>query len=400
MFNTHTGNDPLVVHVPGWQVYRNVFTQLFKIQQDMPFTNVDLMLTTPDGVPESLVELLRNRVFSPVNPGKGSGVSDQAVQDLHRMVMEDHQKTWYQVCNQGFQLEGNMRFDNLVRENIDTLVTMVNPVIVDPLLCFLAPLWKQQLIRPVMIFCYRDPIDCAHLLQKTWRFPLQFALALWEYYVINAVSQICGEKYLLFSLDQYRKSPATYLEGFVDDYRKARGIEQLPAMQEIVAASNEHDGDFEDADEFLTPIQKRLFEALEVNDLDAIKDQTLSAQAKDLLFHYGNLRSGFESGGTSNHDFSVPKPTPTSESIPQPEEGFVEYDTDEPLVEITVHIEGLPPQEFISTPDNPVLEVLNNALQNQSDNPGEMIYLQSAESETGAIYFAAGDLLAVETHHI
>jgi len=403
MVNSHTGNDPLVIHVPGWRVHRKVFSQLFNIQQDMKTTNVDLLLSTPDGIAKSLSAIWNSGLFMPVCPQKSDSDAASGTDRLHQAIMADHQKAWYQLCNKGFQLEDNLRYKNFVGEILQTLNQEKNPVIADPLLCFLAPLWKQQLNRPVLIFHYSNPMECALALQKTWRFPLQFGLALWEHYVLSALHQIRGEKYLLFSVDQYRKAPKQYFKSFADRYRKLKGIESGTeisfADSDFTALPPETDPNKE---EFLGEAQKRIFTALESQDLESIRDVALSAQATDLLFHYGNLRSGFESikSRISEPQPQVEVPSSAIEETQQPDNQPMTIDTDEPLVEVTVHIDGLPPQEFASSPDNPVLEVLNTALQNQSDRPNEMIYLQSAESETGAIYFSAGDLIAVETNYL
>jgi hypothetical protein len=35
VINNHTNNDPLIIHVPGWRVYRDVLVKLFKIQESL-----------------------------------------------------------------------------------------------------------------------------------------------------------------------------------------------------------------------------------------------------------------------------------------------------------------------------------------------------------------------------
>ncbi len=350
----------------------------------------------------SLLGCWKGFLFQPVCPQNDNHRLAARIATLHQDIMEDHQKTWYQVCNQGFHLQGNPRYESAVREVLEALTPIRNPVIADPLLCFLAPAWKASLDHPVIILHYSHPMECAHSLQKKWRFPLQFGLALWEYYVVCALAQMQGERPLLFSLNGFRKSPADYMASFADGYRALRESEthmdpELDAQySESIAPPEQHP----DEEEFLGKSQRNLFEALESGDLDNVRNVGLSAQASDLLFHYGNLRSGFDAyrraGATPRTREESATPEIESSSRPSDPVDFGPDDGDR-LIEVRVHIDGLPPQEFLSGPDNPVLQVLSDALQNQSTKPDDVIYLQSAESESGAIYFSAGDLLAVET---
>ena len=60
-------------------------------------------------------------------------------------------------------------------------------VIKDPRMCLLLPLWLDLLTDPIIILMSRAPIEIALSLNKRNNFNLNFGIALWEYYILEAL---------------------------------------------------------------------------------------------------------------------------------------------------------------------------------------------------------------------
>ncbi len=365
----------------------------------------DLVISTPEGVPNAVLELWDRHLFNTANAGSVAirpVPQSLQVKDLHEKILRDHQKSWFQLARYGYQLFDDADYTQTAREIAREFTDDSPRVLVDPLLCFFAPLWYRELDDPICIFFYGEPLECAVRLQDRWRFPLHFGLALWEYYVVSALSHLRQQKYLLFSLARFRKSPDAYMTEIRKCYRELKGF----SSQQKYDFESALDRDWSDPvatpdpRRHLTQPQTLLFDALEAGSVDDIPGLALSEQSEDILFHYGNLRAGYDQI-RDTRDKLQRKLQSRGQARDSYETHRNDYklDVSDQNVEVVVHIDGMSPLTFLSEPDSPLIELLETTLQNQSQNPGELVYLECAGSEMSSFYFRAGDLLAVETGH-
>ncbi|MDA9982194.1 DUF1843 domain-containing protein [Gammaproteobacteria bacterium] len=401
--NQHTRNDPLIIHVPGWRAHRKAFTNLYELQKSMKKPKLDLVLSTPDGVPEKLLELWDARLFSTVRADKTDryGALASEILDLHNRILKDHQKHWFQVSQRQYRFDDNQDYKNKVTQILEAFLYDSKCAIVDPMLCLFTPLWISEIENPVCVFYYTEPIECAVNLQKKWRFPLQFGLALWEYYVVNALNEILQYKHLLFSQHKFRNSPVAYMEEVRERYNEIKGVSSVADNQyyDILKSEWTPKLAIPDPHQYISAAQTQLFDELESGDVDKLTNKTLSGQAEDLLFQYGNLRAGYEELKTEKDELSRQLHDQEHDAMAPVRidgGGSVSNETGEPLVEVVVHIDGMQPQRLLSEANNPIIDTLTKALESQSTSPNEIVYLQCGETENSALYFSAGDLLGVE----
>lgn len=329
-----------------------------------------------------------------------AGSLELRINALHDKILQDNQKTWFQVCSNAFKFDESS-YQESVKMIMQAIRNESDCAVVDPLLCFFAPLWFQNTDQHNCLFYYSEPMETAANLQAKWRFPIDFGLALWEYYVINALRQMDHPRRILFSSRQFRKAPEHYMSEITRRFKK---LGKDPAKSNRgfgILLKSEWNTSIAvpDPARYLSQPQYDLFERLESGELKDIRALSLSDQAMDILFHYGNLRAGYDKvkreketmetelklyqgGETDKNSVATAASDPGSSA---------------PLVEVVVHIDHMEPFEFLTEVDNPIIEVLNDALLTRSEAPEELVYLYCGEPENSAIYFPAGDLLAVET---
>lgn len=400
LFNVHTNRDPVVVHVPGWRVHRGIFVQLYKVQNSMKKPVIDLVLSTPDGAPQKLVDYLYQDLFSAGSSESGGKLSEIIfdIGKLHDWVLQSHQKAWYQMgkWENGIDLTHEQKLK--CQEIVDGLPYNCGTAVNDSRLSYLAPIWMEKLKNPVLIFCYSDPMSCAVSLQRKWRFPLNFGLALWEYYVLSAARQLDICDYLLFSIPKLRESPDKYLQTIQSRYYEICGQNHGQANPIVSDSLSELISLVPSAPEGISEseFQREIFEDLEDGNLDKIRRRQLSKSAEDILFQYGNLRAGYDLLKSENQVGEDPSiQSDEKENLPV-ESTIPSEHSNEMIREIVVHIKGMDPQTFYSMVEDPIFDALTNALQNQSKRPGEIVYIECGDSENTGMYFSAADLIGVE----
>ena len=380
-----------------WLDFRSIMASAKK-QPDR--TMPDLVLSTPDGVPEQLLDLWDRQLFATVRADRVDTEStsvDSQIRALHRKILADHQKSWFQLCGRGYRLTEHDDYTQSANQVLAEVDNGDSRAIVDPLLCFFAPLWRQQIESPVSIFFFTEPMECAAALQDKWRFPIRFGLALWEYYVINAISRIKKQEHLLFSYTQFCEAPSAYFEDVTTRYHDLKSIpKQSRAAASIVLDSEWHRARaVPDRQKYINQTQMYLYDALDRDRLRDAKEVELSEESRDILFHYGNLRAGYEQMKSARDELQTQLQNGTS--APDNQKVLSDPDVGGSLTEVVVHVRGMEPLELLCEPDNPVIEMLTTTLHTQSQNPNEFVYLQCQGPDMGALYFLAGDLLALET---
>jgi len=365
----------------------------------------DLILATPDSVPRQLLDLWDRHLTTTFRADRRQADSASAasgIRNLHQLILRDHQKTWFQLCRKGYRLFDNEKYAEAAGEIVSSLPSSSAGAIVDPLLCFFSPLWADRNNESVRILFYSEPLECAVSLRDTWRFRVQFGLALWEYYVINALEHLAGGKHILFSLSRFRDAPSRYLN---DTLRRYHALKDVPDGAGTDRMTLDDSGWMSvpatpDRGQYATEAAERLYNALETDRLDDLGGARLSDSSSDILFHYGNLRAGYDEIKQARDEMALELHNlkeAGAEHADHADDTAPSAATDSD-VEVVVHIDGMSPFTFVSEPDSPVIAMLRTTLQSQSRNPGELVYLESQGEEMGALYFAAGDLLAVETN--
>ena len=401
--NIHTNNDPLIVHVPGWRAHRNVFTDLYKLHNSMTKPAFDLVLSTPDGIPEKLRNLLNEKVF-PLDgdsQAESNNLVTHRVKKFHKLVLHDHEKFWYQICQFDRDIDNKQDYQEKIRRILNNVPPGSKVTIFEPLLCFFMPLWETEINNAVCVFYYSEPMECATKLQEKWRFPIQFGLALWEYYVINALKQISSKDYLLFSMAKFRQSPSNYLKQVSREYGDITGVQKMPeSFEDAINKEWTLNVSTSESGENSHTAQTTLFRILESDEAYDYSSLDLSDDARDILLHYGNLRAGYEKIKTN--ESSLIEDIPTMQNLEKESPTHTgNFSTSnysgESLVEIIVHVAGMPSQKFYSEIGHPMIDTLTSTLHSQSKNPNEIIFLQCGELGDSGLYFSAGDLLGIET---
>jgi len=79
-----------------------------------------------------------------------------------------------------------------LQQSMKSLILHMNAhqpwVMKDPRLCLTFPCWKPLLEAPVCVIVYRDPLEIAESLYTRSKMPLEYAVALWEFYAVAALN--------------------------------------------------------------------------------------------------------------------------------------------------------------------------------------------------------------------
>jgi len=166
----------------------------------------------------------------------------------------------------------------------------------DPRLCLELPLWLEELECPVIVLCYRQPLQVASSLRVRNGFPLAAGIALWERYLLDALRFSAGlPRVLVQHLDLLEEPVATVrrlLAGL-----EAAGVRGLHEPSEVELTSfidpklfRQREGD-ERLREWLTPFQLELHERLAAGSLEGPFPERPSAGAADALKAFEEERS-------------------------------------------------------------------------------------------------------------
>ncbi len=325
------------------------------------------------------------------------------IRHLHQKILSDHQKAWYQRITPRDDLPENKDYSAELIPILQRLNSRSTSLIHDPLLNFFLPLWKSCAKDLVILFYYSEPVECALALQKQWRFPINFGLALWENYIIAACRNLANQGCIPVSTSKLRVSPKSHLASICCSLNRETagqiqiGIDQQKKLLPVFADQSCESGQKQ---EFLRKSQEDIYIALEIGNFADIGERSLSSQSVDILDHYGQLRAGFEWEKAQNdmknkHPtnaavHSKPVSSTTTLSVP---ESLVD---DSSLGTATVYIQGMEPLQFLAEPDSPVIENLGRCL---LQDHNELVFLNYEGEGKETLYFMSADLLAIESNH-
>lgn len=371
-----------------------------------------LVLTSPDLLASPLTAFMAKQMSNHMgpsripNPNLASSSINYKLCELHNRLLKEQQKTWYQLVSTPHELLQKHDVVEQLNDIVSKLGGSSSVMINDPLLCFFLPLWKSLNESLVVAFHYSDPLECAIDLQKKWRFPLSFGLALWESYVLAACRNIGGTQHVLMSANKLRNPGATHLRAISKEFaalgetslsksilQSLEELSEAPALNAHSAAQSE----------WLQSPQFEIFKLLEKGSMESLAQRGISYQSADILEKYGQLRAGFELTQKALEDTqakfaraeqkqSLPSFTDSEHEVKPEREVRLDHSQHS---RVTIHLRDIPSLKFHCEADAPILNVLRDHLVNNTHN--EMIYLNCGETQADeAIYFMSSDLLSIE----
>lgn len=97
-----------------------------------------------------------------------------------------------------------------------TIVTQMddysNWLVKDPRMCLTLPFWKKIIPNICVVAIYRDPLQVAESLRNRDSFPLQYGLAIWEYYTRRLLRNTANLNFVLISHKSLIEKPKATLE--------------------------------------------------------------------------------------------------------------------------------------------------------------------------------------------
>ena len=106
--------------------------------------------------------------------------------DINDRILKSAGGAWWDVANLDLgsvKAEDERAFDKHIRNIVLKLDANRPWFIKDPRLCVTLPFWTRALERPLFIWVQRSPVAIARSLNKRDGLPIEYGLALWEFYV-------------------------------------------------------------------------------------------------------------------------------------------------------------------------------------------------------------------------
>jgi len=316
---------------------------------------------------------------------------------------------WYHLTNiplGGTLVEAPGEVKSKQRSAIINLGDSPNRVVVDPSLCFLLPAWQEFLSSTRFIIYVDEPLVVARALQKRWRFPIAFGVALWEYYMRSALINTKGLSRVIIGSENLYKNPVGTLESIQEFLNLKADREQgVKIPTSAVLSENNNIANTSDIqgknDVFIDREQREFFKTLLSGDEDILNLDRMSEFGEDNLKAYGRLRAGYDLI-KREHEKSLREIVVLREKQKQLnaeiESKTIASDSDaNNVLVMTVYIDGMAPLELSCHSSSPVIQQLMDAMVRKSrcelgDN--ELFYLQLGER---ALYFPITHLKGVET---
>ncbi len=366
-----------------------------------------LVLSSPDFFDRTFADLFDQLPVRVVIPNSGiqaesvPGSPQHRIYTLHQTILANQQKAWFQPLSSKHKVSDFGEYEDELDSILDTMGA--DWLVQDALLNHFLPLWLSRADNPVLFLYFSEPLECAYTLQQKWRFPMSFGLALWESYMLSAVNSLIGLPCISVSSSELRQSPQKVMNSVFKQIRNINQEDGIPVTGDgsnWPTLSTKPPVDLSSYSEFLQDSQKEIFTHLENGEIKRLEGRAPDPQSADILDYYGQLRAGFEMlkkkqnhcKGRADLNYSAANPSVT-EPVETGSTPVAAYS----LCDVTVHIRGMKPVEFIVEADSPVLQMLWHSLQLTSQMPDEMVYLDYEDKATSALYFMRSSLLGIET---
>jgi GT2 family glycosyltransferase len=214
------------------------------------------------------------------------------VRDENDAVLWSADADWWKVADFDIDQvseEARARFDCNVQKIVRDLDAHRPWVLKEPRFCLLFSMWRKYVATPVCVIVHRSPAQIAHSLERRNGFPVAFGVALWERYILDALSSSVGVPRVVVSYERIMSNPI----GEADNLRiklAEAGVEGLyrPSEADIEGFVSSdlfhHRQTDEEHSGLLTRSQAELKEALEDGSVLHQDDvPPLSAQSADVL---------------------------------------------------------------------------------------------------------------------
>ncbi len=225
------------------------------------------------------------------------------VVELDDEILRDCGGEWYSPPEVGAE-QGD--FSPAVANILSKLPADKSWLLKDPRMALAWNAWQAALQSPVLVYVYRDPREVAVSLTRRNRFPLQFGLALWEYYN-RAVLDILARDNDFVAVDfaEVKARPTEQIDRLLDqlvgfgvslDPQQATDSGYEPSLNRSARA----DSLIDSADKLMTSGQRKLEKALLAlcaeNALGSVPepDPSLSVRLRDMASAVAPLADAYE----------------------------------------------------------------------------------------------------------
>lgn len=164
-----------------------------------------------------------------------------------------------------------------------------HPILKEPRICLTLASWRAHWIKPIFVWVHRHPLEIALSLKKRNGFPLNYGLALWEWYVLKAWQYLQREVILSVHHPQFLANPTEALQVALTKLRQMGcGELSMPPQSDIDAFVEKklHRAKFQPEDEsrFLSPNQRSLWQQMsDPNWVPSSPPPAPSSQCHELL---------------------------------------------------------------------------------------------------------------------
>ncbi|NBO17947.1 MAG: hypothetical protein EBV03_01740 [Proteobacteria bacterium] len=190
---------------------------------------------------------------------------------LNDAILGAHGCTWSDLRR--WEPGNAARIPDKLAQNIKKIVLGLDAnrpwVLKDPRMCLLLPGWLPHLEVPVAVVAYRHPLEVALSLYKRDRLPLEYGVALWEYYTVHMLNASMRLPRVFVRHADVMQHPTPTTALLLEQLREA-GVRRLdmPSEREIHAFVDTrlHHARVESTPQPLSPAHQRLCELLQGNE--------------------------------------------------------------------------------------------------------------------------------------
>lgn len=163
----------------------------------------------------------QNKIMTPCPTQNPKGFwENMDILNLNNKIINSLGREWWNVSSSNvndisLKLREEFKIESKrILANIDV---SGNWIIKDPRFSFTYPLWEDDVSGAVHIIAYRNPIEVAKSLSISNGFPLEFSMALWEFYFLNSVFYSKGRKVLMINYCDIIEEPVKMTQQIFND---------------------------------------------------------------------------------------------------------------------------------------------------------------------------------------
>lgn len=145
---------------------------------------------------------------------------------------------WHDLRN--WKFEKSLAIPDRLAAHIERIIGLMNTkrpwVLKDPRHCLLLPAWRPYLDAPLAVIVHRDPLEIALSLKSRDGFPIEYGIALWEYYAVGMIKNTRGMPCVFVQHRRLLQEPASACHNLFEQLVQ-QGVQSLhmPGQSEIEA---------------------------------------------------------------------------------------------------------------------------------------------------------------------